>query len=395
MPRDGGGIYSKVPGTEGVPGQAIMSDDYNSQVDDLVNDANDERPITAGGTGAPDAATALVNLGGQPVDADLTAIGTLGFSARSMMVKSAANTWELVPSLAYGEALLNTVSEAAFKALVNLEIGVDVQAYDADLATWAGITPGSNWSAALAAALNANVATFLATPTSANLKAAITDETGSGGSLVFATSPSLTTPTIAGATLSGTLGGTPSASGDWLWAGGAKIQLDVHGAGSTGYAYLQSSTSSPYDYLDVVAQGPAGGWSSGIRFRTNNNAGSLTTQLQILNNAGTPYIEVANGTFHGRATISSETSGTISAASANKQINATGDITFNDGVFTAGDRGEIYAGASSRSIVQDTGMTLRLDGTSTTGNRTLAARGRLSWYCVSSTEIVVSGTGVT
>jgi len=39
------------------------------------------------------------------------------------------------------------------------------------------------------------VGTFLGTPTSANLAAAITDETGSG-SAVFATSPTLTTPTI-------------------------------------------------------------------------------------------------------------------------------------------------------------------------------------------------------
>jgi hypothetical protein len=43
--------------------------------------------------------------------------------------------------------------------------------------------------------LGAGVATFLATPTSANLAAAVTDETGSG-SLVFATSPTLTTPTL-------------------------------------------------------------------------------------------------------------------------------------------------------------------------------------------------------
>ena len=39
------------------------------------------------------------------------------------------------------------------------------------------------------------VATFLGTPSSANLAAAVTDETGSG-LLVFATSPSLTTPTL-------------------------------------------------------------------------------------------------------------------------------------------------------------------------------------------------------
>lgn len=46
--------------------------------------------------------------------------------------------------------------------------------------------------------LGTSVATFLATPSSANLAAALTDETGSGGSLVFATSPALTTPTITG-----------------------------------------------------------------------------------------------------------------------------------------------------------------------------------------------------
>lgn len=48
--------------------------------------------------------------------------------------------------------------------------------------------------------LGTNVATFLATPSSANLASAVTGETGSGA-LVFATSPSLTTPNI----------GTPSA----------------------------------------------------------------------------------------------------------------------------------------------------------------------------------------
>jgi hypothetical protein len=44
--------------------------------------------------------------------------------------------------------------------------------------------------------LGANVATFLATPSSANLASAVTDETGSGA-LVFGTSPTLATPRIA------------------------------------------------------------------------------------------------------------------------------------------------------------------------------------------------------
>ena len=55
--------------------------------------------------------------------------------------------------------------------------------------------------------LGSGVATFLATPNSANLASAISDETGSGAA-VFATSPSLTTPVIAGIT-----NGTPPAAG--------------------------------------------------------------------------------------------------------------------------------------------------------------------------------------
>ena len=48
--------------------------------------------------------------------------------------------------------------------------------------------------------LGTGVATFLATPSSANFAAAITDETGSG-SLVFGTSPTIATPIITGLTL--------------------------------------------------------------------------------------------------------------------------------------------------------------------------------------------------
>jgi hypothetical protein len=53
--------------------------------------------------------------------------------------------------------------------------------------------------------LGTNVASFLATPSSSNLAAAVTDETGSG-SLVFATSPTLVTPVL-GTPTSGQLSG--------------------------------------------------------------------------------------------------------------------------------------------------------------------------------------------
>lgn len=53
-------------------------------------------------------------------------------------------------------------------------------------------------------ALGSGVQAFLATPSSANLRTSLTDETGTGAA-VFATSPTITTPTLAGATMTGNL----------------------------------------------------------------------------------------------------------------------------------------------------------------------------------------------
>lgn len=68
--------------------------------------------------------------------------------------------------------------------------------------------------------LGAGVATFLATPSSANLAAALTDETGSGAA-VFGTSPTITTPTIGAGAITysenayNLLDATLSADGKW------------------------------------------------------------------------------------------------------------------------------------------------------------------------------------
>jgi hypothetical protein len=68
-------------------------------------------------------------------------------------------------------------STGTFTALF-LVVGTDVQAFDSDLTTWSGITPA------------AGIGTFLGTPSSANLRTAMTDETGTGAA-VFATDPTI------------------------------------------------------------------------------------------------------------------------------------------------------------------------------------------------------------
>jgi hypothetical protein len=96
-----------------------------------------------------------------------------------------------------------------------------------------------------------------------------------------------------------------------------------------------------------------------------------------------------------RTAPSTETTSTLTVASANRTIQATGDITIPNAVFSAGDIILIYAGASARTLTQGASVTMRLGGTATTGSRTLAARGVAVLFFVSSSEVVVSGGAVT
>lgn len=57
MPRNGSGVMSKPPNTTAQPNTTIRSAMFNSVIDDFIQDANDPRPITAGGTGASNIVT--------------------------------------------------------------------------------------------------------------------------------------------------------------------------------------------------------------------------------------------------------------------------------------------------------------------------------------------------
>lgn len=138
----------------------------------------------------------------QPLDSDLTYLAGFTPSANVKTILNAADfaavrtalslvigtnvqAWDadldylagFTPS-ANVKTILNAADYAAVRTALSLVIGTNVQAWDADLDTWAGITPG------------ANVGTFLATPSSVNLAAAVTGETGSGA-LVFADDASM------------------------------------------------------------------------------------------------------------------------------------------------------------------------------------------------------------
>lgn len=90
--------------------------------------------------------------------------------------------------------------------------------------------------------LGTGVATFLATPSSANLATAVTDETGSG-SLVFATSPTLVTPALG--TPSALVGTNITGTAAGLTAGNVTTNANLTGAvTSVGNATSLGSFSS-------------------------------------------------------------------------------------------------------------------------------------------------------
>ena len=133
------------------------------------------------------------------------------------------DTWATLTPSANAQSLVTAADYAAMRALLDLEAGTDFysisaadaafQPLDSDLTSWAGVTRAAGFD------------TFAATPSSANLASLVTGETGSGA-LVFGTSPALTTPDL----------GTPSAL-TLTNATGLPVSTGVSGLG-TGVATL-------------------------------------------------------------------------------------------------------------------------------------------------------------
>ena len=213
--------------------------------------------------------------------------------------------------------------------------------------------------------LGANVAAFLATPSSANLAAALTDETGTGA-LVFATSPTLTTPISATLT-------SPASSPLTLGTGTSGAAITVLSASNN----VGIGTTSPDRLLDLYKATPSSDITSnaagyialstnltttadvyGIQFRdkgNNRNTAGIFAYGDYTNNSNTSLIFATRSTSgdiaermriksNGDTTLSSTTAGSSGAGALVVQggISAAGTSyfgsvgTFVGGVSTAG-----------------------------------------------------------
>lgn len=131
--------------------------------------------------------------------------------------------------------------------------------------TWTSI------SASTLSGLGTGVGTWLGTPSSANLASALTDETGSG-SLVFGTSPSLTTPTIIGTKETK----VAMAANDVNVASGNFFTKTISGATTLTVSNVPATGTSVSFILDLTNGGSATiTWWSGVKW-ASGSAPSLT-----------------------------------------------------------------------------------------------------------------------
>ena len=87
---------------------------------------------------------------------------------------------------------------------------------------------------------------------------------------------------------------------------------------------------------------------------------------------------------------------TLAASDAHKHISiTTGGVTVPPDVFSVGEAVGIYNNSSAdQTITQGTGVSIRIGGTATAANRTLAGYGFMTILCIASNEFVCVGAGV-
>jgi hypothetical protein len=318
----GRNLRLNLTGTSGGARNLILGSEMQVEKLYLINntlaDAVTVKNTTGTGIAVPAGKTMFVfNNGTNVVDAidnlpSGATVGGVAISTASGTVTSVSGTGTV-----NGISLSGTVTSSGNITLGGTLANVDLTSQVT------GTLPVANGGTGITS-LGTNVATFLGTPSSANLAAAVTDETGSG-SLVFATSPTFVTPVL-GTPTSGTLSG-----------------CTVDGTNAVGFRNIpQNSQSAAYTL--------------------------------VLTDAGKHILHPSADTTARIFTIPANSSVAYPIGTALTFINQNG------------------AGVVTIAIATDT---MRLSPAGTVGSRTLAANGSATCIKITSTEWIISGSGLT
>jgi hypothetical protein len=325
--------------------------------------------LTTPNLGTPSAAT-LTNATGLPISTGVSGLGS--GVATWLATPSSANLAAAVTDETGSGALVFATSPT----LVTPNLGTPSAATLTN-ATGLPISTGVS-------GLGAGVATFLATPSSANLAAAVTDETGTG-SLVFSNSPTFNDDI--------TLGVPSTTRGELILANTTANTVNLRSSNSTVASYtLTLPAASPVNgyYLQTDVNGvlswAAGGGGGG----GGGSPGGSNTQIQF-NNLGSFGGDAAftfvNGTGTATTTlgVASTTSGVLklyNSASANPVTVASGNNTASWTMTLPPDDGS-------------SGQYLQTDGSGNTSWATISATGDVVGPASATDNAVVRFDGTT
>ena len=166
--------------------------------------------------------------------------------------------------------------------------------------------------------------------------------------------------------------------------------------------YIQKDATAGYaeDMIHCIANGAVKLFYNGgstAKVETTSSGAKVNGDLEVTGSI-TPTGAKGQKGEPGSAMIqnSRTSSYTLVASDDGKLVTTNSNVTVPQNVFSAPDAVTIVNNSSANiSIIQASGVTLRLTGTTVTGNRTLAPYGMASIICVASNVFFISGGGLT
>ena len=222
--------------------------------------------------------------------------------------------------------------------------------------------------------LGSGVATFLATPSSANLAAAVTDETGSG-SLVFGTNPTINGATINGVVL--TDAGSPT---QFLNAEGSYVSL----SGSSSFSGLTSGTNTVAAMVVGSGASLSASGSGTIAATTVTTNANLTGDVTSVGNATSIAAGViVNADVNASAAIAVSK---LAALTTNRALVSNGSGVITPATTTATEIGYVNGVTSS--------IQTQLNGKQASGNYITALTGDVTASGPGSAAATLANTAV-
>lgn len=237
----------------------------------------------------------------QPLDSDLTAIAALASAANKLPYATGSASWALTDFSAFGRSLVDDADAAAARTTLQLVIGTNVQAFDADLSAVAGLA--SNGLIVRTGSGTATVRTLTGTTnelTVTNGDGVSGNPTVSLPSAMTFTGKTITGGTFSGITLSGATSGpggfgvdssgfvTGGGTGGWtIGSKASAVRIDYNG--TTFRALTAAGGNAPLTVLNLIASSLVQG--ATFRLEQTPVAQTITcTHTVVISVSGTNYL---------------------------------------------------------------------------------------------------------